>query len=186
MKTVVITGGTGDLGRVVVPRLLREYRCAVLFRDEAQFKKLGQFENLIGIQLDRMKSVAPVYALVHLAGAFAMGGSVEDFSRMLEANLLSAVRAVDAVRPHLEKNGRIVAISSAASLSKPKGMAAYVSAKAALNAFVESLAKEFTANAVLPGTIDTDAKRENVAEVIAFLLSDDAATVNGQLIAMLT
>ena len=88
--------------------------------------------------------------------------------------------------------------SSAASLAKPSGLAAYTAAKAALNAYVETLAKDLkdkavTVNALLPTTLDTGGKtstterlvkRENVAEMIALLLSEQASNVSGQLIAM--
>lgn len=205
MKTIVVTGGTGELGSVVVPRLLKEYRCAVLYRDEQTFKQLAASVNeskaLTGLaRLEDVKNVAPVYGLVHLAGGFATGSTVDDFSQMLETNLLSAVRAIDAVRPLLSKGGRIVVISSAITLSKPAGLAAYTASKAALNVFVETLAKDLdaqdiTANALLPSTLDTIenqkrnppdklVRRENVAEMIALLLSDRASNVNGQLIAM--
>jgi NAD(P)-dependent dehydrogenase (short-subunit alcohol dehydrogenase family) len=157
--------------------------------------------ELIGLAaLKEVKRVAPVYGLVHLAGGFAAGETPENFTTMLEMNLFSAVRAVEAALPYLEKGGRIVAISSAATLSKPAGLAAYTASKAALNTYVETLAKDLedrdiTANALLPTTLDTPeqrrqlppdklVKRENVAEMIALLLSDRAANVNGQLIAM--
>lgn len=205
MKTIVVTGGTGELGSVVVPRLLKEYRCAVPYRHEDGFKRLAASLSgsnaLTGLaRLEDVKTVAPVYGLVHLAGGFATGSTPDVFSQMLETNLMSAVRAIDAVRPHLSKGGRIVVISAAVTLSKPAGLAAYTSSKAALNVFVETLARDLdaqdiTANALLPSTLDTIenqkrnppdklVKRENVAEMIALLLSDRASNVNGQLIAM--
>ncbi|HEU4521055.1 MAG TPA: SDR family oxidoreductase, partial [Thermoanaerobaculia bacterium] len=99
-----------------------------------------------------------------------------------------------------ENGGRIIAISSAASLSRPAGLAAYNASKAALNAYIETLAKDLkgraiTANVLVPTSLDTDAnrkempeqrlvKRTNVAEMIALLLSDQASAVTGQLIGM--
>ncbi len=199
MKSIVITGGTGDLGSIVVPRLATDYRCAVVYRSEESRKRLAESDRVVAVpDGGDVTAFAPVYGLVLLAGGFAGGSTAADVERMLEVNLLSAVRAIDAVRPHLASPGRIIAISSAASLAKPAGLAAYTAAKTALNAYVETLAKDLkekavTVNALLPTALDTGGKRstterlvkrENVAEMIALLLSDQASNVSGQLIAM--
>jgi len=113
---------------------------------------------------------------------------------MVESNLIAFATAARAVIPQMERGGRIVAISSMASLTKPAGLAAYAASKIALNATIEVLAKELkdraiTANALLPDTLKSaDAPKgvpmEKIAELIAFLLSDAAANVTGSLIPM--
>ena len=171
MKNLLLTGGTGHLGRIVVDRLSSEYRCVLLGRSETP-------------------SVDGVYGVVQMAGGFTMGSSLADFNNMLDANLLSAVRAIEPLRDTIENGGRIVAISSVASRTTPSGTAAYASAKAALNAYIEVLAKDLRSrriavNALLPSTLGDDGiPYERVAEMIAFLLSEAAASVTGQLIAM--
>ena len=203
MKTILITGGTGDLGAVVVKRLQRYYRCAVAYRSKESWERLqgelGEAPNVVGLAtLDDVATLAPLFGVVHLAGGFASGATAEDFQKMFDTNLMSAVRAINTALPHIEKNGRIVAISSAASLAKPAGLAAYTASKAGLNTYIETLAKELkdrgiTANALLPTTLDTPAnrrgnerlvKRENVAEMIALLLSEQGGSITGQLIGM--
>ena len=202
LKTLLITGGTGDLGTVVVKRLQRSYRCAVAYRSAEAWTRLqsevGEAQNVVGVpSLEDVPTLAPLFGVVHLAGGFASGGTPADFQTMFDTNVMPAVRAVNAALPHLEKNGRIVAISSAASLSKPAGLTAYTAAKTALNSYIETLAKELkdrgiTANALLPTTLDTPAnrgsqhlvKRENVAEMIVLLLSEQGASITGQLIGM--
>ncbi len=171
MKTLLITGGTGHLGPFVIARIKNEYNCIVLRRGETP-------------------SVSSVFGVLHLAGGFSPGSSPDDFAKMLDANLMSGVRAIEAVRGKIEDGGRIVAISALASLTWPKGIAAYNAAKSALNAYLETLAKELherriTVNALLPSALGpNDVPYERVADVIAFLLSDAADKITGQLIAM--
>jgi NAD(P)-dependent dehydrogenase (short-subunit alcohol dehydrogenase family) len=94
--------------------------------------------------------------------------------------------------------GRVVLVSSMGALSPDPDAAAYGTVKAALLHLVDAAAREtagtgVTVNVVLPGTMDTAANRkampardpskwaktEEVAAAAAFLLSDDAAGVNG-------
>lgn len=199
-KTILVTGGSGDLGQIVVPRLARDYRIIAPYRSESARQKL-QHDDVVPVDsLNAVGSHAPLYALVHLAGGFMTGDSVERFQQLLDMNLLSTVHAVQAALPHFMNGGRIIAISAAASLTRPAGLGAYNASKAALNAYIETLAKDLktrqiTANALVPTTLDSPAnqkdmpeqrlvKRANVAEMIALLLSDQAATITGQLIGM--
>jgi NAD(P)-dependent dehydrogenase (short-subunit alcohol dehydrogenase family) len=180
MKTLLITGGTGGLGSVVVPRLSRDYECVLMNRDGAP------------------ASDATFFGVVALAGAFAMGSSPDVFQQMVDANLLSFAKAIEFALPRLADGGRIVAISSAATLTQPPSLAAYTASKSALNASILTLAHELaprriTANALLPTALATPPMRaqmpadqlvplDRVAEWIAFLLSENGAGVTGQLI----
>lgn len=200
MHTILVTGGTGGLGHAVVARLSRDYRCVVAYRSADAWRRLHErVPAAEGIDsLDAVVRFAPLHALVHLAGGFEAGAKADVFSRMFEANALSAVQAYDAAAAHLSDGGRVVAISSAASQNHPAGLAAYASSKAALNALVLTIASELaprriTANALLPTALATPAMLgstasqdlvplERVAEWIAFLLSENGAGVTGQLI----
>jgi NAD(P)-dependent dehydrogenase (short-subunit alcohol dehydrogenase family) len=142
--------------------------------------------------------------LAHTVGGFAMAAMGESppalWERMFRINALTTVNMVRAVLPHLRAagGGAMVAIGAGAALRAPSGMAAYAASKAAVLRLVESTADEtkrdnIRVNAVLPGTIDTPQNRaampdadpshwttpREVAETIAFLLSDAASGITG-------
>lgn len=197
MQTLIITGGTGGLGTTVVQRLSRDYECVLLSRPEVDlFDEASVARAIAGIR--------EPYGLVHMAGGYE-GGSVsestsETWRHMLDLNLTSAFFVIRETLKVMRRDapGRIVAISSEATLTKFAGAAAYTIAKTALNTLIELTAAELagtriTANALLPSTLDTEASRrampkarrvplDRVAESIAFLLSDAAASVHGALI----
>lgn len=201
MQTIVLTGATGGLGASVTERLSRDFQCVCLVRSEASGRHLQDRVPSARLIADvaAIRAFSPIFAFVHMAGGFATGSAPETFASMFDTNVMSAVNAWAAVSPHLMEGGRIVAISSAASVSAPSGLAAYSSSKAALNALIQTLAHELaprkiTANALLPTAlatppmIESGAKDlvplERVAEWIAFLLSDRGRGVTGQLIGL--
>jgi NAD(P)-dependent dehydrogenase (short-subunit alcohol dehydrogenase family) len=142
--------------------------------------------------------------LVNVAGGFSWrafaDGDLAIWDRMFAMNLKTAVTACRAALPFLKagKGGRIVNIGAGAAARGHKGMGAYTASKAGLERFSESLADELkdlniTVNTILPGTIDTAANRADmpdadvsrwvapaaIADVIAFLASDQARAVTG-------
>jgi NAD(P)-dependent dehydrogenase (short-subunit alcohol dehydrogenase family) len=196
VRTLLITGGTGNLGSAVVKRLAGEFRCVVVVHGEP---KLAAHVESVRADLSNESEVkrafdqiGELYGLVHLVGGFAAGGAesgAEVWAQMVSLNLTTAVNAVRAALPHLIDGGRIVAISSYVSLSKKAGLAPYIVSKSALNSLIEVLAIELksrriTANAILPDALAAPEMRERVAESIVWLLSDAAANVTGSLIPM--
>lgn len=218
IRTVLITGGTGGLGTTVVQRLSQSYRCVVLYRREQEWDRLrAETSNVFGIQADvsdessvnaamsrAVSEHGRIYGLVHLIGGFEPGriaeSSVQTWNRMLELNVTAAFLTAKAAAPNLEDGGRIVVISSSASLKPVAGIGAYIVSKAALNALVDVLAIELkdrriTVNAILPSALDTPAMRdqmdrsklvplERVAETILYLLSDSAANATSSRIVL--
>jgi NAD(P)-dependent dehydrogenase (short-subunit alcohol dehydrogenase family) len=151
------------------------------------------------------KAGEPLGALVNLVGGFASGGRVhetpiEEFEQQYRLNLRPTYLLCQAALPRLldAGGGAIVCVSSRAALRPFSGAVGYISSKAAVLAFVDALAAEYTndsvrTNAILPSVIDTPANRasnpdadhsrwvspEQIANVIRFLVSADAAPISG-------
>jgi len=147
-------------------------------------------------------------ALVNVAGTFRWEsleqGSLDTWDLLYRVNLRSAVSTSRAALPHLIKRGggRIVNIGAGAAVAKAgAGMGAYTASKSGVLKLTEALAEEvkdrgITVNAILPSIIDTPANRadmpkadfsrwvapRDIANVIVFLLSDQARAVTGALI----
>ena len=142
-----------------------------------------------------------LYALVHLAGGFEGGSveatSIETWTTLLHTNLTSAFIVAGAALPPLRANGtgRIVTIGSSEVPKRSGNLAAYTVSKAALAVLTEVLANDLkntkiTANILLAGSLGTPSMRQSVgdeklvsldrvAATIAFLLSDEAASITG-------
>jgi NAD(P)-dependent dehydrogenase (short-subunit alcohol dehydrogenase family) len=197
VKTLIVTGGTGGLGTTVVERLKRDYDCVLLRHSQVDLMNERSIR-------DALSKIDAPYGLVHMAGGYT-GGTVsetssDDWQQMIGLNLTSSFLIIRETLARMRRDapGRIVTISSEATRSKLAGAAAYTISKTGLNALIELTAAELaatpiTVNALLPGTLDTPAMRaampgaprvplERVAETIAFLLSDAAASISGALI----
>lgn len=145
--------------------------------------------------------------LCNLAGGFRWQrldqGEPAAFDLMFWMNLRTAAVASTLALPMLaDGRAAIVNIAALSALKAGEGMAAYAAAKAGVMKLTESLAEELKprgirVNAILPSIIDTPANRadmpkadfsrwvrpEEIAHLIAFLLSDLASGINGALIA---
>ncbi len=214
---VLVTGGTGALGSAVVRELLDAgYACTVTWivereRDRAR-DEFGGRAMLVEADVsdgaaaaEAVRQVEDLEAVVNLVGGFDSGPLVheteaDDFFRMHSLNLAPAFHLAHAAMPRLIERGggAFVGVSAQAALKPFPGAAGYVSAKAAVLAFVQALDAEYKShgircNAILPSVIDTPANREampdadwskwvqpaEIAKVVRFLVSDDSKPTTG-------
>lgn len=135
----------------------------------------------------------------------------EDFDKVLEVNLKGVFNCTKHASSVMlkQKSGKIINISSVIGLIGNVGQANYAAAKAGIIGFTKSVAKELgargiTVNAIAPGFITTDmtdvlsdkikekllenvplkklGSPEDVANLAAFLASDNANYITGQVI----
>ncbi len=180
MRTVLITGGTGGLGRAVVARFAADgWRVVVADARSAELEGA----EVVGADLTDPDDVArvvrtaagdadaPLGAVVNLVGGFAGDQPVAttplaDFERQFALNLRPTYLVTQAALPRLAAagGGAIVCVSSRAALHPFAGASGYCAAKAAVIAFAQVVAREgkedgIRCNAIVPMKIDTPANR---------------------------
>ena len=227
-KKILITGASRGIGRDIA-----------LSSKEKGYKVLGTSttnegvsslkENGIhGLQLDlnNKKSVESfnglltqehpdIAVLVNNAGItrdnIVLRMSEEEWTDVLNVNLNGAFKVTKTVLKFMLKKrwGRILNITSTSASTGNRGQANYAAAKAGIEAFSKSLAKEvgsrgITVNAIAPGYIQTDmtevisenvkeeilsqiplsrfGKPEEISQLVDFLISDEASYITGQTI----
>ena len=151
--------------------------------------------------------VGPPDILVNTIGLFELGDALsvtaESLTRLMEVNLGAALWLTQAVAPHMQESGSgvIVHIVARPGIEPTAGYAAYSVSKAALVHLVRTLDVELRphgirVNAVAPQIVDTEKNKalfppemlatavepEAIADVIAFLVSDAAASMSGAIV----
>lgn len=173
-NVVLVTGGTGGLGRAVSVAFLAEgAKVAVTYRDASELDALkrsaaGNASSLHGQQVDVTDQVAVdkfvgklleehgrLDVVVNTVGAYAGGENLWEmapkvFEQMLALNLRSGYLVARAVVPAMLKQGHgvIVNIASKAAVEHAAGASAYVASKAAAVAMMDSLAAELKGTGV--------------------------------------
>jgi len=169
-------------------------------------------ESLVADAVAAMGGLDGLVLNVGIGGGRGVAGtSVDDWDRVLAVNLRSHFLVSRAALPHLGAGSSIVFISSIAGIKAGSRIPAYDTSKAALlglsrNIGLEAARSGVRSNVVLPGLIDTPLGRWatagrpsrgttgvplgrqgtgwEVANSVVFLLSDEAAYVTGQALAV--
>lgn len=193
-RHAVVTGGGRGIGAAVAAALAAAgARVTVMGRDlgalEGRARALGE-ERAAAVRCDVTDAAAvarafaearerfgPVAILVNNAGAadsapFARSDDAL-FARMLEVNLMGAVRCARAALPDMTAAGwgRLVNVASTAGLKGYPYVSAYVAAKHGLVGLTRALALEHaatgvTVNAVCPGYTRTELLEDAVATIV--------------------
>lgn len=187
-RVVIVTGGSGALGRAILARFLAAGDRVVVPWIAASERDAIETEEARALAEGRLVLVRADLAeesgaraaaealpgaevLVNGAGGFAGGPSVHEtelevWERMHRINLRTAVAMSRAVLPGMIARGRgsIVNVGSRAAYEFPPGLAAYAAAKSGVHTLTLTLQRELAgsgvrANAVVPATIDTPANR---------------------------
>jgi 3-oxoacyl-[acyl-carrier protein] reductase len=232
MRNVVVTGGSRGIGLAIARRLVDSgYRVVAVARRESEALAnamadtakrgealhfhpcdLSDLSALHALVNDIRGTYGPIYGVINNAasGTASMLSNMSEaeMERLVHLNILSPVILTKYISRSMmiEREGRIVNVSSIVGLRGYSGLSLYSATKAALLGFTRSLARELgplgiTVNAIAPGFVDTDMtqgmgaderekiarrsalrrmpKAEDIASAAHYLLGDGACNVTG-------
>jgi len=234
-KCILITGASSGIGETVARFLNSQGATVVLVaRDEEKMKKIvGDLEGenyIFPYDLSNLANIDSIFkfcvskglrlhGMVHCAGVCnnipIKANDIEDMQNTMTVNYFAFVELgrLFSLKKYSNEGSSIVAMSSTASIMCDMGMAQYSASKAAINASVKTMSKEFIrrrlrVNAIAPAFVDTEMawrtandvenfeenllkiqplgiiSTQHVANMIAFLLSDASSYITGTIIPM--
>jgi len=230
-KTAIVTGAGQGIGKGIALALAKE-GCNIVVSDinqetcdqtVAEITKLGVQSIAIKCdvskkaEVDNLSKVAAekfnkIDILVNNAGIFPFVPFAKmteaDWDKVINVNLKSMFLTSQAVSAVMPEGGKIVDISSVASVIGFEGLVHYCASKSGVNGLVRALALELAprkinVNAVAPGAIETPGAKsdektkqqtlmmipqkrmgtpEDIANAVVFLASDKSDYITGQVI----
>ncbi|HUV94576.1 MAG TPA: 3-oxoacyl-[acyl-carrier-protein] reductase [Anaerolineae bacterium] len=207
----VIIADIDDQGGSETVRLIREAGGEATFV-HTDIRSSADAQNMVRVAVDTYGTVDVLVNNAGITrDRLLLRMSEADWDAVLDTNLKGAFHCTKAVQRILlrKRYGRIISIGSVVGLMGNAGQANYAAAKAGLIGFTKSLAKELgsrhiTVNLVAPGFIETRltavlseevvqkvqaqiplgrmGSTEDVADAVAFLASDAAAYITGQVL----
>jgi len=211
-RTAFITGGSRGIGAAIADALqARGFQTITPTRAELDLASPASIEGYLAahpsLAVDVLVNNAGINVLARVGDIEA-----STWQEMLQINHGAALRLIQAFAPGMEARGwgRILNVSTIFSLVTKERRAAYSMSKAALNALTRSAAVEYgprgiLVNALCPGYVETALTRQNnspadlaaieaaipmrrlaqpveLAQVAAFLCSDDCTYLTGQMV----
>src|SRR6185369_15573772 len=234
IRSALVTGASGALGEAIAERLGRDGVHVVAHANAridtaravaARIGAAGGSAEAVAFDVtdadaaraacERLLEGGPIQIVVNNAGvhddAVFPGMPAEQWRRVIDVSVNGFFNVTQPLVMAMMRTrwGRIVNVSSIASLTGNRGQVNYAAAKGALNSATKALALELasrgiTVNAVAPGIIDAGMaeavfdratieklvpmKRagtaSEVAALVAFLASDEAAYISGQIVSI--
>ncbi|SRX94474.1 short-chain dehydrogenase/reductase family protein [Halobacillus halophilus DSM 2266] [Mycobacterium shimoidei] len=196
MRTALVTGGSGGIGKACAAKLCeRGYDVVLTARREAPLQaaavELGarylvaDASDPVGFE-QQIRQLETIDLLVHaagmLGGTYARKQTFEQWQAIISANLDSCFVVTAAALPRMRAGSRLVFISSSASHEPMPARTAYSASKAGMNAFARALALEvdrdgICVHLVTPGPVETEMLQDVPFEMYAIRASDVAEAV---------
>jgi len=234
LRRALVTGASGAIGQAIAERLGRDGAHVIAHANgnlagaEAVVARIvgaGGSAEAIAFDVtdadaarsacERLLAAGAIQIVVNNAGihddAVFPGMRAEQWHRVIDVSVNGFFNVTQPLVMAMMRTrwGRIVNVSSIASLTGNRGQVNYSAAKGALNSATKSLALELasrgvTVNAIAPGIIDAGmaesvfdratidklvpmkraGRADEVASLVAFLASDEAAYISGQVISI--
>lgn len=196
MRTALITGGSGGIGKACGRRLAEGgYDVVLTARRETQLRAAAEeigarFVVADAADPDSFRSAVaaagPIHLVVHAAGV--LGGTyvrkqtLTQWRETITANLDSCFVVASEALPYMGQGSRFVFISSSSAHEPMPARTAYSASKAGMNAFARALALEvdrdgINVHIVTPGPVETDMLQDVPFEMHAVRATDVADAV---------